>query len=237
MPSPVGIDLRSTPECQTPAVLNPMDDYPIHQTGGPLVAAGQRRPQPLRPLLLQRLRPRRRALLRRRHGPVPQPLGHRRRLQRGRPTACSATSTPRVGSPSTGATPRADRSASRSSSRCDRCGSSSTRPDPRHRVRPHVAGPHRGGRGGPLPAPQRPSGSVMDYTRLTQFGTWEGTARRRRPGDHRRRPTPFLGSRDRSWGIRTVGEAEGGAPGRRAARSSSGCGRRSTSTTAPPTST
>ncbi len=53
---------------------------------------------------------------------------------------------------------------------------------------------------------------VMDYTRLTQFGTWEGTVH---AGDRDVTVTPdtFLGSRDRSWGIRTVGEGEGGAPG------------------------
>ncbi len=54
---------------------------------------------------------------------------------------------------------------------------------------------------------------VMDYTRLTQFGTWEGTVN---AGDREITvdAETFLGSRDRSWGIRTVGEAEGGAPGR-----------------------
>ncbi len=53
---------------------------------------------------------------------------------------------------------------------------------------------------------------VMDYTRLTQFGTWEGTVH---TGDGEVAVTPqeFLGSRDRSWGIRGVGEPEGGAPG------------------------
>lgn len=53
---------------------------------------------------------------------------------------------------------------------------------------------------------------VMDYTRLTQFGTWEGTI----TVDGRDlavRPDHFLGCRDRSWGIRVVGEPEGGAPG------------------------
>ena len=52
----------------------------------------------------------------------------------------------------------------------------------------------------------------MDYTRLTQFGTWEGWVD---TGDGRVEidPATFLGSRDRSWGIRGVGEPEGGAPG------------------------
>jgi hypothetical protein len=53
---------------------------------------------------------------------------------------------------------------------------------------------------------------VMDYTRLTQFGTWEGWVR---TGEREVQVTPdaFLGTRDRSWGIRGVGEPEGGAPG------------------------
>lgn len=53
--------------------------------------------------------------------------------------------------------------------------------------------------------------TVMDYTRLTQFGTWEGWVR---TGDREVtvEPDRFLGSRDRSWGIRGVGEPEGGAP-------------------------
>ncbi|MCC6763658.1 MAG: hypothetical protein IT293_03265 [Deltaproteobacteria bacterium] len=53
---------------------------------------------------------------------------------------------------------------------------------------------------------------VMDSTRLTQFGAWEGTL----AVDGTRRPigpTDVLGCRDRSWGVRIVGEPEGGAPG------------------------
>ena len=55
--------------------------------------------------------------------------------------------------------------------------------------------------------------TVMDYTRLTQFGTWEGTVTTG-AGTVDVTPDRFLGSRDRSWGIRVVGEPEGGAPGR-----------------------
>jgi hypothetical protein len=54
---------------------------------------------------------------------------------------------------------------------------------------------------------------VMDYTRLTQFGAWEGWI----SVDGERievRPEVVLGSRDRSWGIRGVGERDAGAPGR-----------------------
>lgn len=53
---------------------------------------------------------------------------------------------------------------------------------------------------------------VMDSTRLTQFGTWSGAidgagARLALDG------AAVLGCRDRSWGVRPVGEPEGGAPG------------------------
>jgi len=52
----------------------------------------------------------------------------------------------------------------------------------------------------------------MDATRLTQFGTWEGWI----AVDGARvaiAPGDVLGCRDRSWGVRPVGEPEGGAPG------------------------
>jgi hypothetical protein len=54
--------------------------------------------------------------------------------------------------------------------------------------------------------------TVMDYTRLTQFGAWEGWV----SVDGERidcSPAEVLGSRDRSWGIRPVGERAPGAPG------------------------
>ena len=53
---------------------------------------------------------------------------------------------------------------------------------------------------------------VMDYTRLTQFGAWEGWI----SVDGERidvSPAEVAGSRDRSWGIRGVGERDAGAPG------------------------
>jgi len=53
---------------------------------------------------------------------------------------------------------------------------------------------------------------VMDYTRLTQFGTWEGWVEI--DGDLTDlAPGETIGCRDRSWGIRSVGErAPAGAP-------------------------
>ena len=54
--------------------------------------------------------------------------------------------------------------------------------------------------------------TVMDYTRLTQHGAWQG---RVAVGgrEFRLEPESHWGSRDRSWGIRPVGEPEGGGPG------------------------
>jgi len=48
--------------------------------------------------------------------------------------------------------------------------------------------------------------TVMDYTRLTQWGTWEGTITL--PGGTviDVRPETTLATRDRSWGVRPVGE-------------------------------
>jgi hypothetical protein len=53
---------------------------------------------------------------------------------------------------------------------------------------------------------------LMDSTRLTQFGAWQGTLE----VDGERlaiEPDEVLGTRDRSWGVRPVGEREAGAPG------------------------
>jgi hypothetical protein len=53
---------------------------------------------------------------------------------------------------------------------------------------------------------------VVDYTRLTQFGDWEGWVEI--DGEALLvSPSEVLGSRDRSWGIRGVGERAPGAPG------------------------
>ncbi|MEM9713784.1 MAG: hypothetical protein AAGA17_16310 [Actinomycetota bacterium] len=54
---------------------------------------------------------------------------------------------------------------------------------------------------------------VMDYTRLTQWGRWSGSVE----VDGERIVVDELdvvGVRDRSWGIRSVGEGETGVPGR-----------------------
>jgi hypothetical protein len=52
--------------------------------------------------------------------------------------------------------------------------------------------------------------AVFDYTRLTQFGRWEGWLA---GGGDRIEVTGAVGTRDRSWGIRPVGEREVQAPG------------------------
>jgi hypothetical protein len=55
---------------------------------------------------------------------------------------------------------------------------------------------------------------VFDYTRLTQWGAWSGSIDL--DGDQMTIvPERHLGSRDRSWGIRPVGEPPGGAPAHR----------------------
>lgn len=53
---------------------------------------------------------------------------------------------------------------------------------------------------------------VMDATRFTQFGSWNGAleVEGRRIELSRER---ILGARDRSWGVRPVGERDAGAPG------------------------
>jgi hypothetical protein len=50
---------------------------------------------------------------------------------------------------------------------------------------------------------------VMDYTRLTQWGTWQGSFS---TGGTALSCTDAPGTRDRSWGVRPVGEPVGGAP-------------------------
>jgi hypothetical protein len=52
---------------------------------------------------------------------------------------------------------------------------------------------------------------VFDYTRLTQWGAWSGSIAVD-GHEHAVDPGEFLGSRDRSWGIRPIGEPVGGAP-------------------------
>lgn len=54
--------------------------------------------------------------------------------------------------------------------------------------------------------------TTMDYTRLTQFGSWSGSVE----VDGRRHDCSrdVHGCRDRSWGVRPVGEREAGAPSR-----------------------
>src|SRR5262249_4564396 len=59
----------------------------------------------------------------------------------------------------------------------------------------------------------KPEGRVvMDLTRLTQFGTWSGTIRAG-GRTHALADDRVLGCRDRSWGVRPIGEPETGAPG------------------------
>jgi hypothetical protein len=52
---------------------------------------------------------------------------------------------------------------------------------------------------------------IMDYTRLTQWGTWSGGFA---SGGAELAAGDCPGTRDRSWGVRNVGEPVGGAPPR-----------------------
>ena len=57
--------------------------------------------------------------------------------------------------------------------------------------------------------------TVLDYTRVTQFGSWEGWLSV--DGERMEVDATVLGCRDRSWGVRPIGERAGrGAPSRRA---------------------
>lgn len=56
----------------------------------------------------------------------------------------------------------------------------------------------------------------MDVTRATQMGTWSGWIET--PNGRIELTTPLLGTKDRSWGVRPVGEPLPGAPGHRPAQ-------------------
>jgi hypothetical protein len=53
---------------------------------------------------------------------------------------------------------------------------------------------------------------IMNTTRFTQFGTWQGSIRAAGQVTEVTAPRAY-GVRDRSWGVRPVGEPEAGAPG------------------------
>ncbi|WTW97695.1 hypothetical protein OG216_32055 [Streptomycetaceae bacterium NBC_01309] len=53
---------------------------------------------------------------------------------------------------------------------------------------------------------------IMDATRLTQLGVWSGTITLPGGREIAVDPTTTLATRDRSWGIRPVGERDAGAP-------------------------
>ena len=132
----------------------------------------------------------------------------RRYPDRGAPVRRAST---RTGSTSTSAT-----TASRSSSRCTSCGSSSTRPRASPPISPGKA----------CSTSSRSSAHILragnrvtlDAQRFAQFGSWSGHFAidgEKITVD----PATWIGSRDRSWGIRPIGEAEpAGRPGRPAVR-------------------
>ena len=234
--------MRRGYELGSSRVLSSFDDFPVHQTSLPIAHTVVGRPEPLRPLLLQRLHPRRPAVLRRGDGAVPEPARRRRGVQRRRrrwhaSTHGRSTCTRRGGRRPTGPTPT-------------RSGPIKVEVlEPLHALRLRGRRARSTGlradltfvrRSAPIEEPhfrhQVGVRVMFDYTRLTQFGGWEGWIEvdgeliDLDPGE-------TWGSRDRSWGVRP-GRRTRARPGHRSpTRSSSGCGRRSTSRRSRPIST
>ena len=195
-------------------MLTPFDDYPIHPSADPIAHSGDRRPEPLRPLLVQRPPEGRRVLLRRRHGPLPGPRRDRRRLQpRARRRRALGV---RVGPDA--ARPldrRSARFASRSSSRCARSATSSS---------PTSTASRATSPSGPRPSPSRsrasddraPRGHPGDGPHPPHaVGHVGGHDHRRRPRaahrPERRRPAPATARGACGRSVRSVRDQLAGA--------------------------
>ena len=191
----------------------PLDEYPIHQAPLSMRHVADERPQLLRPLLLQRARPHRRHLPGHRPRRVPEPRRHRRLRHR-------AQGRPPVGDP---LLRRAGRTAARRRRRplphrgaravAAACGWCATAPttasastSPGRARSPRSMEQHHVMRTGAARHPRRVAVRAARHV--------GGRAARRRRGASRSTPTAWVGTRDRSWGIRPVGEAE--PPGRNA---------------------
>ena len=192
----------------------PLDEFPLHQAPLPLAYANSSDRNFYDRWYFQRPRPHRRHHAGHRHGLLPN-LGTKdafvlvalqRPADRGPPL--------RPDGPGP-AQPRSAATGSRSPSRCTRSGR--PRGDRRDGARPDL--------GGTCPVVQSSphvlrSGSrvTLDAQRFAQLGTWSGTIAIDGE-DIAVDPSTWLGgSRDRSWGIRPVGEAE--PPGRQPTRPS-----------------
>ncbi|MCZ7630790.1 MAG: hypothetical protein M5U19_17910 [Microthrixaceae bacterium] len=168
----------------------------------------EREPQPVRPLLLQRVHQGRLTVLRLRARLLPEPPGDGCRLRghEARRDRLGHRIAPRSGRP--------DRDP-RVADHRDRRGAHATVPGDRRGQR----GRHRGGsrvhaRTAAIEEPRYTlrSGALttFDYTRLTQWGAWSGTLTL--DGEERGiTPSEVVGCRDRSWGVRPVGEQPPGA--------------------------
>ena len=195
--------------------LSSWDDYPVHQAAETIRHATHQRPQLLRPLLLQLPFQRRRGAADLRHGPVPEPgragrlrrrgVGHRPRVVRASRELGDRMDTSvgpfrvEVDPSARGAADRPARTTSTawpSTSRWN--GSIPAFEEPRQYVRKH--------------------GRVyFDTMRLAQTGRWSGTIESSgRTFDVT--PDRWWGTRDRSWGVRPVGEEEPAGHPHRAAR-------------------
>ena len=186
-------------------MLTPFDDFPIHPSADPIAHAGDRRPQPLRPLLVQRPGQGRRLLHRRRDGPLPGARRHRRRVQRG--ARGRRALDVRVRRHAAGPVDRG-------------------RPDPRRGARADAHHPATSpirddapasaatSPSAPAPSPSRSRASdrrspegILDQTTPVSPSGARGTAR---SGSTATTidvdPAEVSGTRDRSWGMRPVGE-------------------------------
>ena len=177
---------------------------------------GDERPQLLRPLVLERAGPHRRGVPRDRPRRVPEPRRDRRvrdHRDAGPPGGGAHVRRARRRPPGAGGRPlphRGDRAA---------CRSCASRATPRSRASPSTSrGTGRSPRTRSLGTRPEPGGRILlDAARFAQVGTWEGWMK---VDDQEWEVSPdrWLGSRDRSWGIRPVGEQPGARSPRRDAR-------------------
>ena len=188
----------------------PLDEYPRPPGAAVDALHGVERSQLLRPLVLERAGPHRRGVPRDRPRRVPEPRRDRRVRDHRHPRPPGGGAHVRRAGrrpPGPGGRPvqdRGDRAAARS------CASRAT---PRSRASPSTS---RGTRRSPRTRslgtrPASGNAIILDAARFAQVGTWEGWMK---VDDQEWEVSPdtWVGARDRSWGIRPVGEQPG--PGR-----------------------
>ena len=185
-------------------MVSSLDEYPLHQVPLPVTWAGTQRPELLRPLLPQRARPQRRHLPDHRDGLLPEPRHQgrvrarttRRRADRGPPLRRDRRRPPR---PARRRLPDRGRRAAAQAAR-------GPRGDRGDRPRPDLGGLLRRTPGAAARDARRQPGDpqrpALRAGRHLVRAPCSSTARR--PPST---PDRWVGTRDRSWGIRPVGEA------------------------------